>query len=636
MPASTPLISLPQDIIEDILIHLPINHDLISVAIASKSSLALSIFASTSFARCHLKHQYASWCIGIWEFLDVAKIKDRAFMVLPFSYMAAIYQEILVAPEPSVNTISIGNEAFFMDSNRWRLSEREAMRLLTTFRSDPYIDLSVNDNRYIRWMVRGGHLLVVNMLLKMPSIDPSAKDNECILYATRLGYTSLARLLLTHPRVDPAAGDNLPIKVAVSGWHTETVRLLLQSPRVNPSVEKNFALKVAANAGYHEIVKLLLKASRLYISVEDGAAILGNACQQGFINIVQTLLEDGRVDPSYEQNKCLFLASQFGHVDVVKALLLDYRVDPGVQGGNNNGPIKIACQKGQTQVVELLLADARVNPSAGTDICIRSASLHGHVGVVLLLLADERVNPGIYANIALRSACENGHVEVVRALLADDRVKPRDVTRQNGEKILQNGHMSVINALLKHGGTSLVLHHGAAILQKAWNAGDSDVVNVVLQHPEFRITTAEGFAMLEKAVERGDIVFATFLLESSQFEIAVADAINLMKSACDNGHDDIANLVIEYMPEILYLEIVKESAQKCSANRSYTKVLSVLFSNTRLTANLSPCLSVSFFGDLELLMVLLDEIDKEDISLCIELASCGEHYEVVDFMTACL
>lgn len=44
--------------------------------------------------------------------------------------------------------------------------------------------------------------------------------------------------------------------------------------------------------------------------------------------MVQLLLQDGRVDPSFDNNYAIRGASENGHADVVQVLLQDDRVDP--------------------------------------------------------------------------------------------------------------------------------------------------------------------------------------------------------------------------------------------------------------------------------------------------------------------
>jgi ankyrin repeat protein len=108
------------------------------------------------------------------------------------------------------------------------------------------------------------------------------------------------------------------------------------------------------------------------------------------------------------------VASLFGYVNVVWSLLEDPRVDPTAR---NNEAIRMASENGHIEVVELLLENNRVDPTTA----IFNASKNGHIDVIQLLL-ENGVNPANDNNKAIRWASENGHVDVVELLLQDRRV----------------------------------------------------------------------------------------------------------------------------------------------------------------------------------------------------------------------
>lgn len=94
-------------------------------------------------------------------------------------------------------------------------------------------------------------------------------------------------------------------------------------------------------------------------------------------------------------------------------------IDPSF---DDNTPIAMASDSGYTNIVKILLADRRVNPAISRNFPIIRASKFGHTDVVKLLLLDQRVDPSAQSNNAIIFATENGHVDVVKLLLADLRV----------------------------------------------------------------------------------------------------------------------------------------------------------------------------------------------------------------------
>jgi hypothetical protein len=125
--------------------------------------------------------------------------------------------------------------------------------------------------------------------------------------------------------------------------------------------------------------------------------------------IVQKFLTLDHINPAIEKRlngrleNAIRLASKYGHVEVVNLLLNDPRVDPSFY---NNDAIRWASENGQVQVVTLLLKDPRVDPSAYNNHAIRRASENGHVELVKLLLNDPRVDPS--AKIILQSVMLHG------------------------------------------------------------------------------------------------------------------------------------------------------------------------------------------------------------------------------------
>lgn len=115
---------------------------------------------------------------------------------------------------------------------------------------------------------------------------------------------------------------------AIMQNNTGLIRLILQDGRVNPDFNESRALRTAAAYGQEENVKLLLK--------------------------------DRRSDPSDRYNEAIKSASMNGHGNIVKLLLSDARVDPTV---NNNEPLRLAEENGYEEVVEILLQDERVHKS---------------------------------------------------------------------------------------------------------------------------------------------------------------------------------------------------------------------------------------------------------------------------------
>ena len=93
------------------------------------------------------------------------------------------------------------------------------------------------------------------------------------------------------------------------------------------------------------------------------------ASENGYLQNVQKLLRDNRVNPSANDNNAIRWASK-GHSGVVKELLKE-SVDPSA---NHDYAIRYASNYRHLKVVEELLKDNRVDPSANDNYAIQWAS----------------------------------------------------------------------------------------------------------------------------------------------------------------------------------------------------------------------------------------------------------------------
>jgi len=145
--------------------------------------------------------------------------------------------------------------------------------------------------------------------------------------------------------------------------------------------------------------------------------MLWNAVKNNKINTVKTLLET-KTDSKESIRFSFDYACEKGFVEIVEMLLADDRVDPttGCVLYEENDSIKLASHYGQTQVVRLLLKDGRANPAAENNFAIRMASRYGFADIVRLLLADERVDQTADNNFAIRMAGRFGHVKAYNLL----------------------------------------------------------------------------------------------------------------------------------------------------------------------------------------------------------------------------
>lgn len=101
------------------------------------------------------------------------------------------------------------------------------------------------------------------------------------------------------------------------------------------------------------IVKRLLSK----ITISHDSFVL--ACENGHMEVVRLLLQDERVDPSFDNNIAFTTACSYGNLDIVRLLLQHVRLDPS----DSNRALVLASAYGHVEVVRLLLQHERVDSS---------------------------------------------------------------------------------------------------------------------------------------------------------------------------------------------------------------------------------------------------------------------------------
>ena len=98
------------------------------------------------------------------------------------------------------------------------------------------------------------------------------------------------------------------------------------------------------------------------------------------------LLNDKRVDPSFDSCCCIELATKYGHIDIVKLLLKDDRVNI-----EHNYSFELAAEYGHINLISLFLEKDITDPSKEANQAIYLAHKEGHFNIADLLWSNEKV-----------------------------------------------------------------------------------------------------------------------------------------------------------------------------------------------------------------------------------------------------
>ena len=148
------------------------------------------------------------------------------------------------------------------------------------------------------------------------------------------------------------------IRHAIQMKYFDTVRLLLKDNRIG-SYGQNFVIQYAATYGYTSIVEHVLTNYTIseYAITES---IIG-AVMDGYLTIVQLLVNDSRCRMKKIIYRAIDVACVHSQIDIIKYLLYESNMPYDICSADMYNFIQMAIRNGCTNVVRLFLDDERSN-----------------------------------------------------------------------------------------------------------------------------------------------------------------------------------------------------------------------------------------------------------------------------------
>lgn len=198
-------------------------------------------------------------------------------------------------------------------------------------------------------------------LIENKDTDLSFDNYFPIRYALRNGLIQIIRLLLGDTRTNLHKVPS--ILIACDYGQQEALEILLRDGRFNPLSSGNFLIIEQACKNYYpEIAEMLLADGRFNSNWNYGSA-MNIACEYGFTKIVKLLIDKANV-----LDRNIWLASEYGHTEIVRILLEDGRVNPST---DDNIAIRCSSKYGYRKITSMLCDDKRVDRKAGLREAIR-------------------------------------------------------------------------------------------------------------------------------------------------------------------------------------------------------------------------------------------------------------------------
>jgi ankyrin repeat protein len=154
-----------------------------------------------------------------------------------------------------------------------------------------------------------------------------------------------------------------------------------------------------------QIIELVNQNNVNYVHPHSGDTPLHQACKQGWLDIVEMLIEKYGCDPNVVTKRnegLLHYACQYGHINVITLLIEKYGCNPNVVTNNDESLLHYACIYGHIDVVKLLTEKYGCDPNVVTksnESLLHYACRCGHIDVVKYLINKHHLNPIMRDNI---------------------------------------------------------------------------------------------------------------------------------------------------------------------------------------------------------------------------------------------
>lgn len=272
---------------------------------------------------------------------------------------------------------------------------------------------------------------VVGMLLQQLALSP-----HCLYHALKrasyAGQQCIVEAVLADPRLDavlsgpasPYSSPRTAIVWAVEGGQLDILQSLLADGRVDPAIGE--ALPIAVDSGRGDIVRCLLADPRVWHAAQIARWLkeaVPAAARANDAGMLQDLMSHPAVDAAEAVPAAVISAAMSGAAATLDWLLVN--THDAARPRARQRALQAAAAGGHLAVVERLLSDPTVDPSALNNAAIQDAADSGHTAIVACLMADPRVDASDCGNAALQRALEGRYIDCAAQLLRDERVRTK-------------------------------------------------------------------------------------------------------------------------------------------------------------------------------------------------------------------
>ena len=380
-------------------------------------------------------------------------------------------------------------------------------------------------------------------------IETNEKQTPLHLACSK-GHVAIVKSLLAHGAKtnQPDAKGSSPLTIAVGTAYPK----IAYPDILNLLIDRDItaALFMACEKGYSNLVETILEKIEDLNKINAGGQTPFSIILQALNDVNKIHLHDNynlilkKLLDKVDKNEALLLACQGRHTDVFNMLIQN--------GAELQRVFLLACENGQLESVKQLteIAGSRLNLNKvhNNMTFLYAACANGHADVVEYLLSK-----GADATISLKGdmtplhiASQDGHDKIVELLLAHGALpETKDGQGKMALHVTQNATTAL---LLIQGKETLYLTEA---LYTACKIGRTDLVELLIENNAILHGTMNGRSLLYIACEHGHLAIVNLLIPLLKAKndinrrTTIDEGQTPLHIACEKGHMDLVKRLIE-------------------------------------------------------------------------------------------